>query len=107
MFGLREDDLVAIKTCLQKHHDVASAILFGSRAMGNFKKGSDIDIALIGKQNTTLDEIVTMISGELNEEVSTPFMFDIIDYNAIDNADLKSHIDQYGITIYLNKSLES
>ena len=50
MFGLKDSDINAIIAILKRYPDVKEAIIFGSRAMGNYKPGSDIDIALKGKR---------------------------------------------------------
>ena|SRR6056297_1738681 len=50
MYGLRERDLEYIHAALSKCPQVEKAIIFGSRALGNYKKGSDIDLAKRGKK---------------------------------------------------------
>ena len=75
------------------------ACLFGSRAKGNFRPGSDVDIALKG-QSVNLDD-VREIAYALNEEGFLPYQFDIIDYNRIDNEALREHNDRVGMALYL------
>ncbi|MFA9560242.1 nucleotidyltransferase domain-containing protein [Evansella sp. AB-rgal1] len=48
MFGLREEDIQYIKDVLSTYDEDENAFIFGSRAIGNYKKGSDIDIAVNG-----------------------------------------------------------
>ena len=48
MFGLIERDIEYIVKAMKKFNEIEKAIVFGSRAMGNYKKGSDVDIAIIG-----------------------------------------------------------
>ncbi len=68
MLGLKDGDLKNIITVLQQEAEVEEAIIFGSRAKGNYKKGSDVDIALKG---TGLDyRIIGNISYILNEETN-------------------------------------
>ena len=50
MYGLTDEELNEIKNILKKH--TSKAILFGSRAKGNYKKESDIDIAIIGDERS-------------------------------------------------------
>ena len=38
-----------IRAVLVRHPSVTRAVLFGSRAKGNFREGSDIDLALEGE----------------------------------------------------------
>jgi predicted nucleotidyltransferase len=100
-FGLLESDLFSILGELSKHDNVELAILFGSRAKGNFKHGSDVDLALKGK---TLDfETVSKISYFLNEETTMPYKFDVVNYHSIQEPELIHHIDRVGIEIFNRK----
>lgn len=98
MFGLKNSDIHLIIKTLQSHPKIEEAILFGSRAMGNFKPGSDIDLALKG----TLDgNMIMEISVELNERLPLPFKFDVVAYASLEPGSLKDHIDQQGKSFYL------
>jgi len=96
--GFQQRDIAIIVSVLQQHPEVAEAWLFGSRAKGNYKTGSDVDIALKGEQLTA--EITSNISYQLNEETSLPYKFDVLNYHVISNIDLKEHIDRVGIRIF-------
>ena len=104
MYGLRERDLENIYTALRKWPQVEKAIIFGSRALGNYKKGSDIDLAITGDK--VEENLCKRISEQLNEEYPIPFFVEVINYNTIKNQALKEHIQNHGITIY-QKSTES
>lgn len=98
MFGLRDDDINTIREVFQKFPEVEFALIFGSRALGNHKNGSDVDIALKGQKinyNTTIS-----VSSILNEETLMPYRFDILNYNDIQNPDLRSQVDGMGKLIY-------
>ncbi|MFA8343573.1 MAG: nucleotidyltransferase family protein [Rhodothermaceae bacterium] len=97
-FGLKEKELKYIKEVTTKFTEVEEVIIFGSRAMGNQKVSSDIDIAVKGKYIP--HEIVLKIVDILNEDSPLPYFFDVINYNNIENPELKKHIDEKGITIY-------
>ena len=86
-----------MKNAFAQFPEVREVRIFGSRAMGNFKPGSDVDLALFGKGELAC---TTRISGILNEELPLPYLFDVVDYHAIQSQDLKKHIDQYGQVIY-------
>lgn len=94
-FGLTENIIARIKEIIFRDENVKDAILFGSRAKGNWKKFSDIDIALVGSE-ISHDTLVHVISDL--EETTIPFTFDIIRYSAITNPDLKDHIDRSGVS---------
>jgi predicted nucleotidyltransferase len=96
-FGLRESDIESIADFLKKLDTIEKAILFGSRAKGNYKHGSDVDIAIIGDFDF---KNLTRLSYLLNQESKMPYKFDIIDYANIQNQELKDHIDRVGVTIY-------
>lgn len=102
MFGLLEKDIEQIKQALQLVGGVDKAVVFGSRAIGNYKKGSDVDLAIIGKDVTskTLFELNEL----LNEEYPIPYFFDLIHYDERLNEKLKEHIDQNGKEIFINES---
>ena len=73
-----------------------SIVLFGSRAKGNAREGSDIDIALKG---TDLDSrLLTQISMDY-DTLNFPWKLDVIIYDQIENPDLKDHIDRVGFSI--------
>jgi len=98
MFGLSEEDIGSINTVISKRREVEEALIFGSRAKGNYKNGSDVDIVLKGK-NITRDTILS-ISGELNDETIMPFQFDILNFSTIRNEELIEHINRVGEIIY-------
>jgi predicted nucleotidyltransferase len=97
-FGLTKKDLESIVHLLQSKPEINKAVLFGSRAKGNFKRGSDVDIAIFGEQVNL--EIVSRLSWELNELTSLPYMFDIVDYTHLPHPELKEHIDRVGILLF-------
>ncbi|MEI7504129.1 MAG: nucleotidyltransferase domain-containing protein [Paludibacter sp.] len=97
-FGLSEHDMDVLKSVLSSYSQVDEAIIFGSRSKGNFRNGSDVDIALKGLE-LNLD-IVSKISYTLNEETTMPYKFDILNYNSISNNELIDHINRVWISIY-------
>ena len=94
--GLSKNDLESIVRIIKKNPKIEDAVLFGSRAKGTFSDGSDIDIALKGKEillNDVLD-----LSIEL-EELYLPYKFDLIIYDRIKEEALKDHINRVGISL--------
>jgi predicted nucleotidyltransferase len=98
-FGFETGDLETILAVIKQYPAVEQAIIFGSRAKGNYKKGSDVDIALKGDINFN---IISRINSTLNEETNLPYKFDIINYAQIDNLALSEHINRVGIVFYLD-----
>lgn len=97
-FGLKESVIEKISSVLAKYPEVERAIIYGSRAKGNFKNGSDIDLTLCGGKelNTT---ILYKIMEEL-DELLLPYTFDLSIFNKIENKDLIDHINRVGVTFY-------
>lgn len=95
-YGIETDDLNLIIETIKANDKVLNVNLFGSRAKGNYKQNSDLDLALI-TNNLTLDELLE-IKINLNN-LMLPFKIDIIDFNKISNNDLIEHIKKFGIVI--------
>jgi len=95
-FGLSQNTIDIIKDYFKSIPEIEKVKIYGSRALGTYRKGSDIDLALFGDINSGL---ITKISYEI-DELPTPYMFDITDYNTIGNEKLKSHIDEFGKVFY-------
>jgi predicted nucleotidyltransferase len=101
-FGFCEQDLELIISVIRRFPQVSEAIIFGSRAKGNFRNGSDVDIALKGSE-LNLD-IVSQISHALNEDSVLPYKFDVLNFHHISNEELIDHINRVGIVFYTTNS---
>lgn len=98
MFGLKNGELESIRSVLSKYPEIEKAMVFGSRAMGNFKPGSDFDLALFGREIPR--QTILSLYDKLNEVSNLPYHFDIVNYNEISSPDFKKHIDDFGVTIW-------
>lgn len=85
--------------------EIDKAILFGSRAKGNYKAGSGVDIAIKGHKIE--HSCVAGLSYILNEESSLPYFFDIVHFEQIDEPELVQHIERVGKRIYTRRSDET
>jgi len=94
--GLSDEEWRLIRSVLVKHPGLKEVKLFGSRAKGNAKPGSDIDLAFIGD----IDALqVQSIQSEL-EELPLPYKFDVQPYESIQHVPLREHIDRVGLRVY-------
>ncbi|MCC3359715.1 nucleotidyltransferase family protein [Bacillus sp. REN16] len=98
MYGLIERDLGYILKAIRNFKEIERVILFGSRAMGNFKKGSDVDLAIVGEEITS--KVIYELDDLLNEVYPLPYFFDIIQYEEINNQHLLEHINTVGKVLY-------
>lgn len=96
--GLLDRDFTYILEAARRDPNIEELVLFGSRAMGNYKPGSDVDLAVKG-ENINRSSI-RRLSECLNEDLPLPYFFDVLDYNTIENEALKIHIDIFGVVIY-------
>jgi len=96
-FGLTKRDTECLYSILSKYPAIELVYVFGSRAKGNFKPGSDIDLAIMNAGIT--DETIRSLKVDF-EESALPYIVDIINYPHLKNQALKEHIDRIGIQLY-------
>ena len=96
-FGLTDPDLATIRRILADQSAVHKAILYGSRAKGNYKPGSDIDLTLLG-EGLNLG-VLGVIAASLDES-PIPYQVDLSLWEQIDNPALRDHIERVGVVFY-------
>lgn len=99
-FGLPDKLVEKIINILQNHSEVEESIIYGSRAKGNYREGSDIDMVLKGEQLT--EAIRNQIFWEI-DELNSPYSLDLSIYHQITSQKLIQHIDRVGQTLYNRK----
>ena len=104
MFGLDTDTIRNIKNCLAKIPQIQKVLLYGSRAKGNYKNGSDIDLILIGK-NLNPDDSIYPLKEELNK-LYLPYTFDISILSKLDKLEFINRILKVGKTFYQKETNE-
>lgn len=95
--GLSLDTLAKITTVLSRCPALEKAVLYGSRAKGNYRPGSDIDLTLFGE--TLSYAHLVEIESQL-DELMLPYSFDLSLFSQIDNPDLTGHIERVGLVFY-------
>jgi predicted nucleotidyltransferase len=83
---------------LAHYPQVEQAILYGSRAKGNYKRGSDIDLTLQGGADLTLT-VLYHIMDEL-DDLLLPYQIDLSIWHLIDDLALREHIKRVGQPFY-------
>ncbi|MCK5784936.1 MAG: nucleotidyltransferase domain-containing protein [Candidatus Sabulitectum sp.] len=96
-YGLSESVISDISRVFQSFPELEEVILYGSRAMGSFRNGSDIDITLVGK-GLNLHSL-NLVSLGL-DGLMLPYTFDISIFDHIDNEELLDHIGRKGVVLY-------
>jgi len=96
-FGLKEATINKIIAVFAKYTQIEKILLYGSRAKGNYRNGSDIDLTLIGDQ---LDySQLSSIESDI-DDLFLPYSFDISIFKDIDNPDLVDHINRVGVVLH-------
>ena len=96
-YGLKDIEMAYLETLFSKNERIERVILYGSRAKGNHKPFSDVDITLVGDELTheDLNRIVLAI-----DDLLLPYQFDISIFHQLKNDTLIDHINRRGIVIY-------
>ena len=101
-FGLSDPTCATIRQILGQYPQIEKAVLYGSRAKGNYKTGSDIDLTLLG---AALDlPLLLSVAGALDDS-DIPYTVDISLFEQIENPALREHIQRLGQVFYVRRSL--
>jgi predicted nucleotidyltransferase len=98
MYGLSDRTLSALDSIFQKYPGVRQAVLYGSRAKGKYRQGSDIDLSLKTDDTFTRTDFLR-IAGDFDDS-DIPNFVDVLIYDKLSNPDLKAHIDRVGKILY-------
>lgn len=99
LFGLDKHTIDQIHAVFRQFPQIDTAIIYGSRAMGKHRNGSDIDLTLQGDQ---LDlHLLAAISNQL-DDLPMLYSFDLSCLQHIDNPQLLDHIRRVGKIFYQN-----
>ena len=96
--GLKERNRAKIRQVLASHPGVERAVLFGSRATGTYRPGSDVDLALAGDGLTHSD---LGVIGAAMEATTVPQIVDLVLWSSIGNRGLADHIRTVGVEFYI------
>lgn len=96
-YGLKNQTIAQINAVFARHPEIEQVILYGSRAKGNYKDSSDIDLALKGHKLNS--RVIDRVNFEL-EDLFLPYCFDISLFSRINNAHLIDHINHVGVIFY-------
>ena len=101
-YGLSDRTLDRLNAIFRKYPGIKKAVIYGSRAKGKYRTGSDIDLSLITDNTFTRSELLH-ISGDFDDS-DIPYFVDVSIYDKLSNPDLKAHIDRVGKTLYYGPS---
>jgi len=97
-YGLQEATIQKICAVFVRYPQVEKAVLYGSRAKGSYRNGSDIDLTLLGGKDLTLD-VMNKISNEL-DDLLLPYKIDLSIFHDISDPDVMENIRRVGVMFY-------
>jgi predicted nucleotidyltransferase len=96
-YGLSPAAVLRVQEVLSRFPNIDKAVLYGSRAMGTYKVGSDIDLSLYG--NGLSLQSLAAIASEL-DDLLLPYTIDLSLFSMLNNAELRDHIERVGKVFY-------
>ena len=102
VFGFTPSDRTELQHAFESDSHIQKVMLFGSRSRGNFKPGSDVDLALFVEGDGF--RAVSSLKNRLEEGTGMPYFFDIVDYGTLSDQNLKKEIEREGKMIYEKNS---
>ena len=97
-YGLSQRTLDTLDSIFRKYPGIKQAVLYGSRAKGNYRDGSDIDLALVTDDAFTHTDLLH-IADDFDDS-DMPYLVDVLIYGRLSNPELKAHIDRVGKVLY-------
>ena len=99
MFGIYPKSYQEIQNIIENCISIQEVVIYGSRAKGNPREGSDIDITILGAPNKA---DISKLWQDLDDSY-IPYKFDISIYNDLKSDSLKEHIERVGKTFFKRK----
>lgn len=96
-FGLSATTLDKLNSVFTRHRAIDSVLIYGSRAKGNYRHGSDIDLTIKGGEISFAEFM--QIQDQV-DDLMLPYTVDLSQHSQIGNAELIAHIDRVGVAIY-------
>jgi len=97
-YGLPQRTIDSMENIFRKYGDIKQVILYGSRAKGNYRNASDIDLTLKASKNFTRVQLLRVMNDFDDSDI--PYLTDISIYDKLENAALKDHINRVGKVLY-------
>ena len=98
IYGLPDRTLETLHSIFRKYPGIKQAVLYGSRAKGKYRRGSDIDLSLKADDTFTRTDLLH-VAGDFDDS-DMPYFVDVSIYDKLSNPDLKAHIDRVGKVLY-------
>lgn len=99
-FGLSASVIGKIHGVLAQHPMVKKAVIYGSRAKGNYKPGSDIDLSLFAAEGQEIShrELASILDEV--DDLLLPYTMDLSAFEQLNHDSLREHIERVGQVFY-------
>lgn len=98
-YGLSEAVIKKICAVFASYPQIEKVLLYGSRAKGNYRNGSDIDMTICATDDMTLN-LRHQIARDL-DDLLLPYTIDLSILKDIDDPDVAEHIRRVGLPFYV------
>lgn len=95
-FGLSQKTITQLKSVFKKYPEIHQVKIYGSRARGDYERGSDVDLAFFSESK---EDLSPQLLWDL-DELPTPYLFEVVNYNKLNVNYLKQEIDKHGKVLY-------
>lgn len=96
-FGFSDEVLAQIRSIFAQFKRIRRVQVFGSRALGHYREGSDIDLAISG-ESLSMDELLAL--RVRMDELDLPYRFDLVLLDQVTDASLLDRVSRVGVTIF-------
>lgn len=96
-FGLSDTVIKELQDVFRRHANIKKVLIFGSRSKGNYRAGSDIDLAIVGN-DIDYSQLLTILC-EI-DDLELLYSVDLLDYQKKRGTPIGDHIDRIGQVFY-------
>ncbi|GGF39592.1 nucleotidyltransferase family protein [Echinicola rosea] len=100
-FGLLKEEIASINKIFSEYPAISKVILYGSRAKGNYRPASDIDLT-IEAEGFDLSDLFDL-ENRL-DDMLLPYKIDLSIKKHINNQELLDHINRVGKSFYIRNN---
>jgi predicted nucleotidyltransferase len=97
-YGISEKTYRLLLETFNRFSEINEVLIFGSRAKGNYRNGSDIDLAIKGENVDP--SLIFKLKNLFNERLPIPYKVDVVGFNYLTHKKLKDHITRRGKLIF-------
>ena len=96
-FGISTEDHDKVCSVFSNFKSITRVVVYGSRAKGTYKPGSDIDLCIT--EGFVDFHQMNQLKNQL-DDLNLPYTIDLSNFEELTNSELKSHIERVGLVFY-------